>query len=126
MKRLLIDGQSQEGFEAERIVVDKTNGTIIGYNGTQEVFALRGVDFSLLNYEVEGGEDLPEPSETELIEQENAMLALELAATQVQLEQTEQDNAFLTMELAAAQAQLEQTEATQADLILQLIEKGVL
>lgn len=67
MKRLLINGQPQECYEAEKIVVDREKGTIIGYTGGQEVFALRGVDFSRLVYEVEGGEDTPEPSETDIL-----------------------------------------------------------
>ena len=60
MKRLLIEGQ--EVMEAEKIVVDKAKGTIIGYTNGQEVFALRGVDFAKLVYSVEGGEDVPEPT----------------------------------------------------------------
>lgn len=82
MKRLILNGQQQEYLEAERIVVDRVNGTIIGYNGKQEVFALRGVDFSRLNYEVEGGEDAPEPSETGLIGQ--VLVELELRLMQLE------------------------------------------
>lgn len=79
MKKLII---GQEVLEAERIVVDRNKGEIIGYNGKQEVFALRGVDFSLLNYEVEGGEDAPEPSETDLLGQ--VLVELELRLMQLE------------------------------------------
>jgi len=75
MKRLILNGHQQEAFEAERIVVDRVNGTIIGYNGKQEVFALRGVDFSKINYEVEGGADAPDPSSQERIAQLEQLVA---------------------------------------------------
>lgn len=80
MKRLLINGQ--EHGEAERIIVDRSAGTIIGYTGGQEVFALRGVDFSRLNYTVEGGEDAPEPSDVDMLGQ--ALVELELRIMQLE------------------------------------------
>lgn len=72
MKKLII---GQEVLEAERIVVDRNKGEIIGYNERQEVFSLRGVDFENLNYVVEGGEDLPEQSPQERIAELEQLVA---------------------------------------------------
>lgn len=73
MKRLIF---LNETFEAEKIV--KTNDSVIGYNGQNEVFAFRGVsDFSLFKL-AEGQEfDTSEISDKERIaqlEQENRLL----------------------------------------------------
>jgi len=101
MKRLLINGIFQEGCEAERIVVDRSKGTITGYNGEQEVFALRGVDFSQLNYEVEGGEDLPEPSEIDILGQ--VLVEKELQILQLQQDNTVLGQALVDLELRVMQ-----------------------
>lgn len=80
MKQLFVDGQLTG--TAEKIVVNRQNETIIGYTNGQETFALRGVDFSRLNYTVEGGEDAPEPSETDLLGQ--VLVELELRLMQLE------------------------------------------
>jgi len=101
LKRLLINGQ--EHGEAERIIVDRSAGTITGYTGGQEVFALRGVDFAKLNYEVEGGEDAPEPSDVD-------MLGQSLVEKELQILQLQQDNAMLDQALVDLEIRLMQLE----------------
>lgn len=99
MKRLLINGQ--EHGEAERIIVDRSAGTITGYTGGQEVFALRGVDFSRLNYTVEGGEDAPAPSDVDMLGQALVEKELELLAMK-------QDNAMLGQALVELELRIMQ------------------
>ena len=74
MKKLLENGIFT-GLEAEKIVIDRDNGKVIGYIGNQEIFSFCGVDFSKVNYEVEGGEDTPEVSTQERIAELEQIIA---------------------------------------------------
>jgi len=62
----------------------------------------------------------------EQLEDESAMLSLELINTQIRQEQTEAEAAMLALELINTQIRLEQAETEQANLLLELVGKGVL
>lgn len=65
-------------YESEKIV--KTNDTIVGYNGQNEVFAFRGVsDFTL--FELVDGQDFDKPQQTledYILELEFRLMIIEL------------------------------------------------
>lgn len=85
MKRLLFANQE---FEAQKIV--KTSNSIIGYIDNVVVFKFNGIsDFN--GFTLVGGQefDVPEPSDTERIEQlerENALLKVQKQALSEQVD----------------------------------------
>lgn len=96
MKTLHFDG---EVFQAERIV--KTETSIIGYNGTTEVFSFRGInDFSKFKLENSEEFDLDEKTEQALLfadlyeemKMENLTLSLALADVYEELQKIKGGN----------------------------------
>lgn len=83
-----------EDYEAERIV--KTENSIIGYIGKDEVFSFRGIsDFSV--FEIDGKWDEPEPS----VEDTLGTLLIESAADKATIAALEDTVGVLLFEVAA-------------------------
>jgi hypothetical protein len=71
----------------------------------------------------------PEPGPADRIatlENEAALLALELVNTQTRLDQSEADAAAALLELVDTQTRLQQSEGDHAALLLELVDKGVI
>lgn len=75
--------------------------------------------------------ELPKPEPTPadrvaMLENEAALLAMELVNTQTRLDQSEADAATTLLELVDTQTRLHQSENDHAALLLELVNKGVL